>query len=225
MSTQLWSQDDIQSAPNLMNKVSSSSHNNAIGNLLIDGGCDTSLCGNGFIVESTTERTVSVQGFNNKMKIGHLPVVTAITAIDLVEETIILEINEAIYVKDNNTSLLSTFQAREYGVIINDIAKRHGGAQNIIADGVELPLELKNGLMMTSVRTPTDDEIRNCTRVVLTCDQPWEVQAYNKPVGATNLVRNNSIENIAVNQATRMASTHPLHTSEEETNLAELQAK
>jgi len=37
------------------------------------------------------------------MKIEELPIVTAITAIDLPEETFILEVNEAIYVKHTLT--------------------------------------------------------------------------------------------------------------------------
>ena len=36
---------------------------NGLGEILIDGGCDTCLCGQGFVVESTTSRTVNVQGF------------------------------------------------------------------------------------------------------------------------------------------------------------------
>jgi len=94
------------------------------GEILIDGGCDTSLVGNGFLVESTTERMVSVQGFNEKIKIDKLPVVTALTIVVIQDIACILVINECIYVKGNTTSLLSTYQAREYGVQVNDVAAR-----------------------------------------------------------------------------------------------------
>ena len=72
------------------------------GEVLVDGGCDTSLVGNGFMVESTTSRKVSVQGFNDDMQLEALPIVTAITAVDLPSGTIIIELNEAIYVQGNS---------------------------------------------------------------------------------------------------------------------------
>jgi len=76
------------------------------GDMLIDGGCDTSLVGNGFIIESATNRTITVQVFQDQMKIEELPIVTAITAIDLPEETFILEVNEVIYVSKHTLTLI-----------------------------------------------------------------------------------------------------------------------
>ena len=156
-----------------------------IGTLLIDGGCDTTLCGRGFLVESTTSRTVDVTGFSDKMKVTHLPVVSAVTAFDLNGETLIFEVNESIYVEDNETSLLSTFQAREYGIVINDTAHRHGGTQNILADGYDLPLNLLRGLFTMNIREPTEYERINCTRIILTGDQPWDVGDYDTPNPST----------------------------------------
>ena len=37
------------------------------GKLLIDGGCDTSLADNEFIIESQTNRDVDVQGFTDSI--------------------------------------------------------------------------------------------------------------------------------------------------------------
>ena len=184
--------------PHLINKSSSSSSTStrSVGELLIDGGCDTSLCGNGFVVESTTERKVNVQGFNSDMKITHLPVVTAIAAVTLMDETIIIEVNEAIYVKGNRTSLLSTFQAREFGVQVHDTARRHGGRQSVVADGYEIPLLVKNGLMVLPVREPTSEEASKCTRVVLTSDQPWDVQVYGEDTDENDVVRANFFDTI-----------------------------
>jgi len=156
------------------------------GDMLIDGGCDTSLVGNGFIIESTTNRTVSVQGFQDQMKIEELPIVTAITAIDLDEETYILEVNETIYVKYNGTSLLSTYQARDHGVVVNDISLKHGEKQNIIIDDVSIGLAVKGGLLSFPIREPTKDEITGCTRLVMTSDYQWNAPEINASMPSSN---------------------------------------
>jgi len=63
------------------------------------------------------------------MKIDKLPVVTAITTVVIQGVPYILVINECIYVEGNATSLLSTYQAREFGVTVNNVAVRHGGSK------------------------------------------------------------------------------------------------
>ena len=60
------------------------------GRLLTDSECDTSLDGNGFIVESQTNRSVGVQGFTDSVKVERLPIVSAITAYVPEDEAILL---------------------------------------------------------------------------------------------------------------------------------------
>ena len=71
---------------------------------------------------------------------------TAVTAVTLNRETIIFEVNEVVHVQENPISLPSTFQDRENGVRVIDVAKRHGGTQNMVADGYDLPLIVRNSL-------------------------------------------------------------------------------
>ena len=94
--------------------------NDTRGQMLDDGECDTSLVGKGFFVESTSDRTVNVQGFQENMQMDALPIITAVTVVDLEKETVIMKFNEAIYVEYNVTLLMSTYQTREHGVIVND---------------------------------------------------------------------------------------------------------
>ena len=82
----------------------------------------------GDIIESTTNRPVDEQGY----------VDSAVTSIDLEEETIILELHGYFSAKNSQTSLLSTFKAREAGAIVNDIARRQNGKHNIEYDGYEI---------------------------------------------------------------------------------------
>ena len=145
------------------------------GRLLIDGGCDTSLVGNGFYVESTTNRTVDVQGFADDIKVESLPIVLAVTAVDMGKEVVLLELHECIAVAGNQVSLLSTFQAREAGVIVNDITKQHNGKQNIECDDLRIPLVIEDGLMVIKIREPTEHERMTCERLTLTDNKPWIV--------------------------------------------------
>ena len=110
------------------------------GKLLIEDGFDTSLASNGFIIESQTNQSVDDWGFTDSVKVERLPIVSAITALDLEDELVLLEQKECITMKNNQVSILSTFQAREAGVIVYDIAKRYNGQQNIKGDGYKLPL-------------------------------------------------------------------------------------
>ena len=59
-----------------------------------------------FIIESTINLSVDVQGFADVMKIKSLPVVSAVTAIDLEEETIILELHQCL-LSNNNKNISS----------------------------------------------------------------------------------------------------------------------
>ena len=89
-----------------------------------------------------------------------------------------MEFNEAIYVENNVTSLLSTYQTRENGVIVNDVARRHGGFQNLLLNDLEVPLSVMNGLLLFDVRKPTEYERLNCTRVVMTGDALWNIEDF-----------------------------------------------
>ena len=61
-------------------------------------------------------------------------------------------------------SLLSKFQAKEAGVIVNDIVRRHNGKKNIECNGYEIPSRVDDGLMNILMQEPTMDERLNCTR-------------------------------------------------------------
>ena len=129
------------------------------------------------------------------MTTENLPIVTAVTAVDLPDGTFIVEIGEAIYIPENDTSLLSTFQAREHGVIVNDVARRHGGEQNIIVDDITIPLETVKGLLSFKIREPSQNEVKNCPRITLTSDSQWEIGDFdNKQAMKTTTDINSSIK-------------------------------
>ena len=100
-----------------------------------------------------------------------LPIGTALTTVDLPDQTVLLEVNEAIIMEDNQSSLLSTSQVHEYGHKVHDVARRHGDLQCIEADDFYLPMGVYKGLFMMKLRRPTEQEKEDYTRIVLTADQ------------------------------------------------------
>ena len=84
--------------------------------MLADSGCDTMMYGQGWKVEAITGQKVSVQGFKDDIQAIELEIGSLITAIDLPDQTIILEANEVIMMPQNQTSLLSTFKFKNLGI-------------------------------------------------------------------------------------------------------------
>ena len=152
-------------------KLNTLSSDDEGGQMLIDGGCDTMLSGKGWEIDSVSARKVKVQGYADQSEALDLPIGTALAAVDLEDQTIVLEANEAILMTENHSSLMSTFQVREFGHTIDDVARRHGGTQSIEADGITIPLAIKKGLFTMKVRPPTAEEKDDCLRIVLTSDQ------------------------------------------------------
>ena len=100
---------------------------------ILDGGADTCVLGKGWeILPTNNKRRTNVVGFNHETAIRrNLPILSAITALDLPNgQSIILVIHEGMYNETSNHTLLSKFQLREFGVIINATCHRHGGPNN-----------------------------------------------------------------------------------------------
>jgi hypothetical protein len=100
---------------------------------ILDGGADTCVLGKGWeILSIHNSRRANVVGFDHETAIKqNLPIVSAITAIDLPSgESILFGIHEGIYNQTAAHSLLSEFQLREFGINIDSICHRHGGHSN-----------------------------------------------------------------------------------------------
>ena len=149
------------------------------GSVLIDGGCGTILCGKGWEIESISEPTVNVQGYADNVESISLPIGTTIAAVELDDQTVIVEANEAILMENNRNSLLSTFQVREFGHKVHDVARRHGGDQCLEVDGIKIPFSVVKGIFTMRVRVPTAAEKLECVRIPLTSDQPWKPETFS----------------------------------------------
>ena len=64
------------------------------GVLIVDGGCDTTVCGNGFMTISTSNQKASLVGFAEDKVENNVPIGTAVTVVDLPDGTgLLLQVN------------------------------------------------------------------------------------------------------------------------------------
>ena len=82
---------------------------------IIDNGADTCVLGKGWeLIAKYPNRKANVIGFDNDIAVKrHLPIVSAITAVDVGDDTYLLRVNEAVYNESAQHSLLSDYQLRE----------------------------------------------------------------------------------------------------------------
>ena len=132
-------------------------------------------------------RRANVVGFDHETAIKrNLPIVSAITALDLPNgQSVLLLVNEGIYDETSGHSLLSEFQLREFGKVIDSVCHRHGGSQQMIikdrngSDVLTIPLDLARCMIHFKHRLPTTDEIASPKQYCLTQgDTPWNPSSF-----------------------------------------------
>ena len=101
-------------------------------------------------------------------------------------QSILLLVHEGIYNEISGHSLLSEFQLREFGIIIDSSCCRHGGAQQMIikdrndSDVLTIPLNLAGCMIHFKHRLPTADEIASLKQYCLTQgDTPWNPSSFS----------------------------------------------
>ncbi len=167
--------------------------------LIPDSGADTSSVGGpAWEIDTTSMRNVEVQGFDGKK--SSFQIVSAITAVDLpapVSETVLIRINEATH-NTNGNSLLSTYQARDFGISVNDCAISHGGGSYIATKNIVLPLRVEGGLLVLPIRKPTQYELDNYDIHDLTSPKHWKpetkVMEPLSPAAYLDIIENAELE-------------------------------
>jgi len=176
---------DVTSSSHSINNVSIKMCGVNIGDTntrcIFDSGADTSVIGKGWKVINFTSKRAYVIGFQGKLQEKHkFPMVSAITAVDLEDKTIIIRIHEAVMNDKANHSLLSEFQVRECVYNLNSVWKKHGGSQTLsIKEDIIIPLQLKNCMMIFHHREPTEKEIKNLPIYDVTRARAWNPKSYN----------------------------------------------
>ena len=150
---------------------------------IIDSGADTCILGKGWYIQYVhPHRKVNVFGFDENLP-GRkkLPVVSAISAIDLPNgEVLLLRVHEGIHNSESENTLLSTMQLRDYCHELNDVPRIQGGKQVIKpTEDTTIPLQLHNAMIVFKFRLPTDDEIAFGNILDITSPKPWQPSKYN----------------------------------------------
>ena len=176
----------------------------------LDSHADTSCVNKHAYVESVVEGiTVDAIPFDESIgKMSDLPIVHAIYAYDDTHtfRTILVRINNAIYIKDMKNALLCPNQAREHGTIIDDIPQHldHTGSStfSVEAEDYSFPLQRHGPTAFIQMRRPTQEELDHCPIVDITDEDEWDpykmahISAINSLTNTSNTVVPTSVESI-----------------------------
>ena len=94
--------------------------------------------------------------------------------------------NETVYNPGSQVSLISEFQVREHGCIVDSVSRSHRvsikgdkGTQTFYPrDDLIISLKLMKGLMGFHIVEPTSEDITTLTHVIITGDNLWQPQSY-----------------------------------------------
>jgi hypothetical protein len=105
---------------------------------------------------SYTGRHANLVGYNpDQTRSGKVPIVSAyIKVMSHKNIPVVLHVHEAPYIKDSNVTLISEYQVREHGIIIDSVSKRHktvngtfGTQRMILSEHVHVPFSDRGGLL------------------------------------------------------------------------------
>jgi hypothetical protein len=129
-----------------------------------------------------------VVGFDHETAIKrNLLIVSAITALDLPNgQSVLLLVHEGIYNETSNHSLLSEFQLRDFGIVVDSICHSHGGAQQMIikdsndSGSLTISLDLAVSIVHFKHRLPTAEDMSSLKQYCLTHgDTPWNPSSFS----------------------------------------------
>ncbi len=174
--------------------VAAGESDRSVGKGLAHGGADTSVIGIGWRLLHNTKHSDLIQRFSDDLKKQDIPIVFAVTMMDVPgDDCIILSAHEFLYHPNNKYTILSATQMREHGVDINDKAKHHGGIQNIVVDKQEIPIKFKRSLLHVPIRNPTKEELQLLPLFDITSDSPWDPKDLGDEDHSTNHFRGDSM--------------------------------
>lgn len=133
---------------------------------IMDSGADTSVAGEGWIIfAADQQRRINIIWFDSEKarKTGQR-IVKAVIAVDIPgrKEPILIKISEAAFNPSSKHSLLSEFQLKQYGCIVDSIIRRYDGQQVFFPRGEEGPkihLRFKDCLLHFKSCYPNAEEL------------------------------------------------------------------
>ena len=148
-----------------------------------DSGADSCCLGKHCHPVSYTGRYAILEGYNpDQTRSGQIPIVTAyIKAMSQLDIPIVLQVNEAPYMNDSQTTLISEYQVREHGISIDSVAKHHKTAHGTLgyqhmtlSEHVYLPFVDRGGIMGFEI-LPWEEGDENIYAIFeITGNAPWK---------------------------------------------------
>ena len=181
-------------------------HSPRLSYALCDSGADSCVVGKLAKIESITMRTANLVGYDPQTtRSSSLPIVTALLKTISAENVpLLLRVHEAVYNQNSTITLLSEYQVREYGIVVDSVATKHlttdgkRGTQTLYAsDVVKCPLIDRGGLMGLRLYPFEEGDEDKYEIFTITSDEPWVPRTFqdgNKAYVTKNLTKNNSLK-------------------------------
>ena len=134
--------------------------------LEIDNHADTHVFGANFRPILFTGQECNVRPFLDEyQEVSNIPIVTGATAWDSDEgETLILIFGQGLWFGNRiRKSLINPNQCRAYGVKLCDDPTDGHRKLGFQTQSAEVPLEMNGSICTTYTRSPTDNELEECT--------------------------------------------------------------
>jgi len=149
------------------------------GRIELDSHADTIVFGKNCVVLAFTGRECDVAPYTDTYdSIKSVPIAKAGTAWTSPESgtTFILVFNEGLWMGDKmEHTLVNPNQMRLFGITVQDNPVCESPLYLTTEDGdFVLPLQMKGTNVMAITRTPTAQELHDCTHIILSSEHPWD---------------------------------------------------
>ena len=154
-------------------------------NALVDRGANGGIAGRDTRVLDWLDRKIDLSGIDDHT-VRDLPLVTAGAVVRSDRGDILVLMHQYAHMADGKT-IHSCGQMEWYKLKVQDKTMRATGEiPHIVSlEGYEIPLIIKGGLPYMNMRPPTDEEVKNLTRVAVTQDMDWDPSLLDSTVPET----------------------------------------
>ena len=198
---------------------------------ILDSGADSCCLGKHCHPVSYTGRHAILVGYNhNQTRSGKVPIVTAyIKVMSQMNTPVVLRVHEAPYIQDSCVTLISEYQCRENGIIIDSVSKRHetaygtfGTQRMILSDHVYVPFFDRGGVLGYEILPWKEGDEYVYDVYNITRDTPWKPHQFcdGEDLNVTrNAATSIDANNVNISEATGNGET--ICDCYEETNCSE----
>ena len=147
----------------------------------IDTKADTVCVGSTFELHEDTGKVVDVHGFHDTLGVmKNITVGTAITAIDLEDETIIGVFPQSLYFGESmKDSFLPPVQMWDYGMVVDVVPKQYSSGKSLHGiyhhdEKIIVPFSIHGCMSYIPTRLPSREEKRTCRWIQFTGEKEWK---------------------------------------------------